>query len=123
MLLDERGELDTKLSSNFYDKIAFSTKKVGFENGIRSLSPDIIVTDEVGQEEDIEAILYASTSGVKVLATTHADSIETFCHKPLFQKLIQEKIFKRYVLLSKRNGPGTFEGIYNENFSRLSNKF
>lgn len=123
LLLDERGELDTKLSSNFYDKISFSTKKVGFENGIRSLSPDLIITDEVGQEEDIDAILYASTSGVKVLATTHADSIETFCHKPLFQKLIQEKIFRRYVLLSKRNGPGTFEGIYNENFSRLSSKF
>jgi len=31
----------------------------------------------------------------------------------------KEKVFKRYVLLSMRNGPGTLEGIYNENFSRL----
>ena len=120
LLLDERGELDNNVDSNFFDKIAFSTKKVGFENGIRSLSPDLIVTDEIGQEEDIDAIIYAITSGISVLATTHADSMETFLRKPLFQKVIKEKIFKRYVLLSKRNGPGTFEGVYNENFARVS---
>lgn len=120
LLLDERGELDNNVDSNFFDKIAFSTKKVGFENGIRSLSPDLIVTDEIGQEEDIDAIIYAITSGISVLATTHADSMETFLKKPLFQKVIKEKIFKRYVLLSKRNGPGTFEGVYNENFARVS---
>lgn len=119
LLLDERGELDCGINSKFSDKIAFSTKKVGFENGIRSLSPDVIVTDELGQEEDIEAIRYASSCGVKVLASTHADSMETFCKKPLFSQIIKEKIFKRYVLLSKRNGPGTFEGIYDENFARL----
>ena len=36
-------------------------------------------------------------------------------------KLIDEKIFTRFVLLSMRNGPGTIEGVYNENFSRLRN--
>ena len=120
LLLDERGELDNNVDSNFFDKIAFSTKKVGFENGIRSLSPDLIVTDEIGQEEDIDAIIYAITSGISVLATTHADSMETFLKKPLFQKVIKENIFRRYVILSKRNGPGTFEGVYNENFARVS---
>ena len=78
---------------------------------------------QIGQEEDIDAILYASTCGVKILASTHADSMETFIKKALFQKLIKEKVFKRYVLLSKRNGPGTNEGIYNENFSRISSSF
>lgn len=119
LLLDERGELDCGINSNFTDKIAFSSKKMGFENGIRSLSPDIIVTDEIGQEEDVEALRYACSCGVKLLASTHAESMETFCKKPLFEKVLKEKIFKRFVLLSKRNGPGTFEGIYDENFSRI----
>lgn len=123
LLLDERGELDCGIDSKFTDKIAFSTKFVGFENGIRSLSPDIIVTDELGQAEDMEAIRYASSCGVKILASTHADNMETFCKKPLFQQVIKDKIFKRYVLLSKRNGPGTFEGIYDENFSRMFNAY
>lgn len=119
LLLDERGELDIGINSSFTDKIAFSSKKVGFENGIRSLAPDIIVTDEVGQEEDVDAIRYACTCGVKILASAHAESVETFCKKPLFQEVIKEKIFKRFVVLSKRNGPGTFEGIYDENFARI----
>ena len=119
LILDERGELDFGIDSNYTDKIAFSTKKIGFENGIRSLAPDLIVTDEICQEEDICAIEYASSCGVKILASTHAESIESFVKKGLFQKLIKDKIFKRYVLLSKRNGAGTFEGIYDENFSRI----
>ncbi len=121
LLLDERGELDQGINSKFTDRIAFASKKVGFENGIRSLAPDIIVTDEIGQMEDVEAIRYASSCGVKVLASTHADSMETFLKKPLFEGLLKEKIFKRFVLLSKRNGPGTFEGIYNENLARIYN--
>ena len=119
LLVDERGELDVGINSNFTDKICFSSKKIGFENGIRSLSPDIIVTDEIGQEEDVSAIEYASRCGVKVLASTHCDNIETFCEKPLFKNLISQKIFKRYVLLSKRSGPGTLEGVYDENFARV----
>lgn len=123
LLLDERGELDCGINSNYTDKIAFASKKVGFENGIRSLAPDIIVTDEVGQEEDVDAIMYASSCGVKILASSHADSLETFSKKELFDKIIKQKIFKRYVLLSKRNGPGTFEGIYDENFARIYRQF
>ena len=119
LLLDERGELDCGINSNYSDKICFSSKKVGFENGIRALAPDIIVTDEVGQIEDVEAIKYAATSGVKILASTHADSIETFLKKPIFEEILKEKIFQRFVLLSSRNGPGTFEGVYDENFSRI----
>ena len=119
LLLDERGELACQTTSNFCDKIAFSSKKIGFENGIRALSPDVIVTDEIGQAEDIEAIEYATRCGVKILASCHCDSIESFVKKPLFEKLISEKIFKRFVLLSKRNGPGTYEGIYDENLSRI----
>ncbi len=119
LLLDERGELDSGINSLFTDKIAFSSKRNGFENGIRALSPDIIITDELGQEEDIEAVRYASSCGVKVFASTHSDNMETFCKKPLFTQLLKEKIFRRFVLLSKRNGPGTFEGVYNENLARI----
>ena len=122
LVLDERGELDLGTKNclgNFTDKISFAKKSVGFENGIRALSPHIIVTDELGQKEDIDAILYAVNCGVKILASVHSDSIESLSRKPLFDEIFKNKVFQRYVLLSMRNGPGTLEGIYNENFSRL----
>lgn len=122
LVLDERGELDIGRSGclgNFVDKICYARKSVGFENGIRALSPDIIVTDELGQLEDVEAVNYAINCGVTVLASVHCDNIDNFIKKPNFEKIIDNKLFERYVLLSKRNGPGTLEGIYNENFSRV----
>lgn len=121
LVLDERGELDTgKKGSlgNFTDIISFARKKVGFENGIRSLAPDLIITDELNEQEDIEAVRYAINCGVSIIASTHASNLESFTKKEAFKKLIEEKAFKRYVVLSKKDGPGTFEGIYNETFSR-----
>ena len=123
LVLDERGELNIGEKGGlgkYSDVISFARKSVGFENGIRSLAPDIIVTDELNESDDISAVLYAVNSGVKVLASVHSDSIESFQSKPSFEKLIDMKVFTRYVVLSKREGPGTFEGIYDENFSRVN---
>lgn len=125
LVLDERGELDLgtpQSLGNFSDKISFARKKIGFENGIRALSPNIIVTDELGSKEDLEAVMYACNCGVNILASAHCDSIENFIKKDGFKEIINLKIFKRYVLLSLREGPGTIEGVYNENFSRVLNK-
>ncbi len=122
LILDERGEIDlgtNGCTGNFTDKISFARKSIGFENGIRALSPNIIVTDELGHKEDVEAVLYAVNSGVSVIASAHSDTIENFIKKPTFDELVKNKVFKRYVLLSQRNGPGTLEGIYDENYSRL----
>jgi tyrosine-protein phosphatase YwqE len=47
----------------------------------------------------------------------------SFLKKPLFERLQKSKIFARYVFLSKRNGPGTFEGIYDENLNRIYKAF
>ena len=122
LILDERGEIDLgKKGSigNFADKICFIKKIVGFENGIRALNPNIIVTDELGTDEDFRAIDYASHCGVNVFATVHCDSIESLQEKIGFEYLLEKKIFKRFIVLSLRNGPGTIEGVYNENFSRI----
>lgn len=120
LVLDERGELNiNKGLGNYSDVISFASKKVGFENGIRSLAPNIIVTDEIGEWEDIEAVKFASNSGVKILASTHSDCIESFLKKSAFKELIEEKIFSRYVVLSMREGPGTFEGVFDEDFVRI----
>ena len=122
LVLDERGELDIGQKGCigfFSDKISFAKKSIGFENGIRSLSPNIIVTDELGQKEDIDAIQYAVNSGVKIFASIHSDCLENLSKKPFFKPILDDKVFQRYVLLSMRNGPGTIEGVYNENFSRV----
>ena len=126
LVLDERGEIDLGTKGcigNFADKISFKKKKIGFENGIRSLSPNLIITDELGTADDVQALLYACNSGVSIMASLHADSVESFLAKEDFSKVVKEKVFKRFIVLSLRNGPGTLEGIYNENLSRLGRRY
>ncbi len=120
LVLDERGELNIGKSLGLYsDVISFASKKTGFENGIRSLTPNIIVTDELSEWEDMEAVRFASNSGVKILASTHSDNLESFLKKAAFKEIIEEKVFSRYIVLSMREGPGTMEGIWDENFNRI----
>jgi stage III sporulation protein AA len=126
LVLDERGELaainekgEDLLDSNYVDVLSFISKSDGFLFGIRALSPNLIISDEIGAEEDIEAIEYVCNCGVSVMASVHAGSISELRQKPNFEKLLSKKLFDRFIVLSSREGPGTYEGIYDGNFNRL----
>ncbi|MBQ7880852.1 MAG: stage III sporulation protein AA, partial [Clostridia bacterium] len=54
-------------------------------------------------------------SGVKVLATIHSDNVTQLKSKRGFDKIISNKIFDRYVVLSDAEGPGTLTNIYDAN--------
>ena len=86
---------------------------------LRSMAPEIIAVDEIGKEEDIHALQYVSSCGSKIFATVHGDSYEALKKKPVLQGLIQEKIFSRYVVLSKEKKIGSIKEIYDENGVRL----
>lgn len=74
---------------------------------VRSMSPDVIFTDEIASTDDINAIKYAKASGCSIIATTHGlnennNELSFFDINNLFDKI---------VVLSSRNGPGTIEKI------------
>ena len=122
-IADERGEITGGEKGfnlgYFCDSICFLNKKDSMLMGIRSMSPDIVVTDELGADEDIDALMYAMNCGVKVIASVHAKNIDELKNKPNFARLLQDKYFKRYVVLSKENGVGTIEGVYRENLTKI----
>ena len=119
LILDERGEIAGKNNSMdlgcFCDVLSFCTKKIGFLQGIRALNPNIILTDELGKNEDFEAIKFAKNSGVTIIATIHASSINQLQDKLSFPVI--KNVFERYVLLKKRGLPGQIDSIYDENFN------
>ena len=126
LILDERNEISASIKGvptmdvgKFSDILVYSNKKIGFENGIRSMSPNLIVADELGNREDIESVIYASNSGINLLASAHAKNIEELKEKYLFNDVLHKKIFKRIVVLSQKNGAGTIEGVFDENLVRL----
>ena len=70
---------------------------------IRSMSPEVIVTDELGGEDDAQAAAEAAGCGTVVIASVHASSGDELQSRSSLKKLIASGVFKR-VLLVKRSG-------------------
>lgn len=126
LVVDERNELSGTIDSvsqmdlgDFSDIMVESTKQFGFFNGIRAMNPDIIATDEIGQQSDCDAIEYAGLCGVKIIATIHAENIEQVKHKNQLLKILDLKIFDRYVVLTKNGFLPEISAVYDRNFSKI----
>ncbi|TCS84023.1 stage III sporulation protein AA [Tepidibacillus fermentans] len=89
-------------------------KAEGMMMMIRSMSPEILIVDEIGRKEDADAIFEARNAGVSIIATAHGSNIAEIANRPSISSLIQQGIFTRYVILSRNQGVGTIERILNE---------
>ena len=108
-VVDERSELGGCYLGNPQNEMGVRTdildrcpKAEGMIMLIRSMAPQVIAVDEIGAQEDVHAIEYAMHCGCKMLATAHGYSMEEIQRKPIFEKLVQERRFERYVILSNR---------------------
>lgn len=126
LIVDERNEICSCVDGKpeldlggFCDVIANCNKRLAFKNGIRSMAPDVIVTDELDLENDLESVKLALNCGVKVVATIHAKDVNELRRKAGFEKLLEEKYFSRFVVLGFENGPGSLQTIYNEKLNCL----
>lgn len=115
-LIDERGEIaamykgvpqnDIGLRTDVMDNI---TKSIGMRIAIRSMAPQVIVADEIGTKEDVDAINYGICSGVKGIFTAHANDISELKLNENLNKLYEQKLFTRMIFLEKR---GKIKNIY-----------
>lgn len=108
LVIDERGELLVGGTNNV-DYVRYSTKLFAFEYGVRSLSPNIVITDELMDDNDFYFVEKAIFSGVKVIATIHAENINDLENK----KLLRSNLFDYYVVLSSNGQVGEIEYIFN----------
>lgn len=69
---------------------------------IRSMRPEVLAADEIGEAEDVHAISYAMHCGLRMIATAHGESFDDLKKKPVFSQLIEEKRFGRYVVLKNK---------------------
>ena len=126
LLLDERLEISASFDGIPELNVGKSTdvtcggqKDINIINGLRSMSPDIIVLDEIGTIRDIRALEYAVNTGVGIIASVHCKNIYELQKKTELASLINQKSFKRYIELSNSNGKGAIENIYDESFKSV----
>lgn len=117
-IVDERSEIaacyqgvpqyDVGISTDILDRCP---KAVGVEMLLRSMSPEVIITDEIGRVGDLDALRDAIRSGVALITTAHASSVSEAKSRPALQPLFQDGMVNCVVVLSIRQGPGTIEEI------------
>lgn len=87
-------------------------KSEGIIMAIRSMGPQVIICDEIGTYRDMDSVVAALNSGVNVITTIHGFTEEDLYKRPVFKEVIENKVFKKAIVLSNRHGIGTVEYIY-----------
>ena len=78
---------------------------------LRSMNPNVLALDEITAPEDIEAIRYAAGCGVALLASAHGKDAETLSERPLYRRLLRERIFHRAVEIRVNGGERLYQVV------------
>lgn len=121
-LIDERSEIagmyngipqmDVGIRTDVLDGCM---KSDGIMMVIRAMSPDIIAVDEIGGIDDISAIYEALRAGIKLMATIHGEGLDDLRYRLNLNKLIEERIFQRFIILDRSKGVGSIRHILDGN--------
>lgn len=119
VIIDERSEVAASYNGIPQMNVGIRTdildnclKKTGMLMAIRSLSPEVLICDEIGTLGEIEALNMAFNSGVNIIVTVHGYDIEDIYGRKALKELIDEEILERIIVLSNRKGAGTIEKVY-----------
>ncbi len=97
-------------------------KAEGMMMMIRSMSPEVLIVDEIGRSEDSYAIREAVNAGIKLVMTTHGESFDEIRKRPILKTILNEHIFKRFIVLSRSRGPGTITSVLDHEGRQLGTK-
>ena len=120
-VVDERSEIGGSYQGVAQNDLGIRTdvldccpKAEGMMMLIRSMSPAVVAVDELGDYRDIHAIEAVVNCGCKLMATVHGDSIKDLQQKPLFERLMEEHVFERYILLQGRRRAGEVQAVFDQ---------
>ena len=118
VLIDERNEISASSGGvpsrdvgAMTDVIVGSDRAAGIISAIRTLSPDVIVCDEISDTADAEAILKGFGCGVSFAASIHAGSYEEMLSRRAAAPLIEAGVFDYAVFLHGSSFPSQIKEI------------
>ncbi len=89
---------------------------------IRSMSPDVLIVDEIGRIEDGQAIQEAVNAGITLVMTTHGSSFDEVKKRPVIKDIINLQTIERFVELRRGDEPGRVHEVLNEQGQSLLKK-
>jgi stage III sporulation protein AA len=107
-VVDERSEIAAcvKGSPSFelgsrIDVMDACPKAEGMMMMIRSMSPDVLIVDEIGKPADVRAIQEARYAGISVIASAHAHDLQDASRSPILKELFELGVFERYIVIQR----------------------
>ncbi|MBQ2676611.1 MAG: Flp pilus assembly complex ATPase component TadA [Clostridia bacterium] len=117
-VVDERGEIcapyngQTGFDMGYSCDCMYGYKKAeGISIAIRTLSPDVIVFDEIGTSDELSAVADSFNAGVRIVTSVHSASVNDFVHRKMGQLLINSEAFDYFVFLKNGVKPGKVERV------------
>ncbi len=117
-VVDTRGEIGAtvdgiqQMNIGMCDVLNGYPRAEGIEQAVRVLSPQYVVCDELGSDEDVKAIISGVNSGVRFVSTIHAGSKEELLSRKNAVALLKTKAFENIVFLKGRESPGEISCSY-----------
>ncbi|PSL43186.1 stage III sporulation protein AA [Salsuginibacillus halophilus] len=110
-IVDERSEIAASVhgvpSFQFGERVDVldrCPKAEGMMMMIRSMSPEVLVVDEIGSEADAKAVTEALQAGIRVFSSAHGASLQDARNRLMLESLFSRGAFERYVVLSNTRG-------------------
>lgn len=117
-VVDERSEIagcymglpqkDIGVRTDVLDKCP---KGEGMYMLVRAMSPQVIVTDEIGRAEDVAAIQEVLNAGITLITSVHGADTEDIKRRPVLREIMAMQMFERLILLGRSKGAGTLEAV------------
>lgn len=117
-IVDERSEIAATFRGMAQNDVGLRTdvldgcpKRIGMKMMIRSMSPKVIITDEIGNDGDREAVHSVLNAGIRIVTTAHGYNISELKSRKEVLRLMEDKVFERYIVLDDSEGPGTLSEV------------
>lgn len=110
-VIDERGELSGTFGGIACNNLGLSDILNGYPKGegimqaVRALSPQVIICDEVGTDEDVNAVAQGFNAGAVIISTIHAPSYSELMMRSQTKKLLNTGAFHTVLMLESADRP------------------
>ncbi|MEA5084256.1 MAG: stage III sporulation protein AA [Lachnospiraceae bacterium] len=125
-VVDERSEICGSFRGEFRNDCGKNSdildgcpKTIGMKMLLRSMAPDCIAVDEIGEDRDIDAIEEILNCGVAVICTVHGATIKDVLNRTQLNRLTEIKAFDRYIFLHNKGKTGRIAEVLDGNLKVL----
>ena len=109
-IIDSRGELGCfeGMRGGNLDILLGYPRGIGIDIASRTMNAQLMVCDEIGEEREVAAILYAPNSGVPLLASAHGDNVKGLLSRRGIAKVHKAGVFGAYVRIERKGRVGDY---------------